>query len=162
VAETDASQWDLPEARPLTLMADGTGFKRRPDRAAGLSNRGEVRVVVGLTQKRKWVGYGVWTQQSWAQIAGELRGPGAEPALQGQMFVSDGERGLAEHLAQLANGAQRCRWHLLEELKYILHHDGARVKEQRQPLNDLAAVLARLSLPAGGLRFLGVGGLRVS
>jgi hypothetical protein len=154
VAETEASQWELPEAQPLTLMADGTGFKRRPDQAKGLNNRGEVRVVVGLTKERKWVGYGVWSEEGWPQIAAQLRGSGPQPALQAQMFVSDGERGLAEQLAQLANGAQRCRWHLLEELKYILHHDGVRVKEQRQPLNDLAAVLA-IELPEGAFEPVG-------
>ena len=135
-------------------MADGTGFKRRPDQAKGLNNRGEVRVVVGLTKERKWVGYGVWSEEGWSQIAAQLRGSGPQPALQAQMFVSDGERGLAEQMAQLANGAQRCRWHLLEELKYILHHDGVRVKEQRQPLNDLAAVLA-IELPEGAFEPVG-------
>jgi hypothetical protein len=148
VAQTGASQWDLPEARPLSLVADGTGFKRRPDSQAGLSNHGEVRVVVGLTKSRRWVGYGVWSSQSWAQIAAQLRGTGPEPAVQAQMFVSDGEKGLADNLAQLANNAQRCRWHILEELKYILWQDGAKVKEQRQPIKDLAAVLA-IDLPEG-------------
>ena len=148
VAETTASQWDQAETKPLSLMADGTGFKRRPDAAAGLSNRGEVRVVVGLTQSRKWVGYGVWSSESWAQIAAQLRGTGPEPAVQAQTFVSDGEKGLADNLAQLANRAQRCRWHVLEELKYILWQDGAKVKEQRQPIKDLAAVLA-IDLPKG-------------
>lgn len=150
VAQTDASQWNQPESQPLTLMADGTGFKRRPDQATGIGNHGEVRVVVGLTKDRKWVGYGVWTQESWAQIAGQLRGTGPEPALKAQMFVSDGEKGLADNLAQLANHAQRCRWHVLEELKYILWQDGAKVKEQRQPIRDLAAVLA-IDLPQGAL-----------
>lgn len=148
VAQTDASQWDLPESQPLTLMADGTGFKRRPNQAAGVGSHGEVRVVVGLTKDRRWVGYGVWTQESWAEIAKHLRGTGPEPALKAQMFVSDGEKGLADNLAQLANHAQRCRWHVLEELKYILWQDGARVKEQRQPIKDLAAVLA-IDLPEG-------------
>ena len=80
VAETEASQWELPEAQPLTLMADGTGFKRRPDQAKGLNNRGEVRVVVGLTKERKWVGYGVWSEEGWPQIAAQLRGSGPQPA----------------------------------------------------------------------------------
>jgi hypothetical protein len=146
VAETEASQWDVPEAKPLALVADGTGFKRRPDPAQGLSNRGEVRVVVGLTKERKWVGYGVWSQESWEQIGRALRGEGAEPAVQAALLVSDGEQGLAEALAAVANQAQRCRWHLPEELKYALYFDGAGVNQQREPVKQLAALLA-LDLP---------------
>jgi hypothetical protein len=148
IAQTSADQWDLPDPQPLALVADGTGFKRRPEPKSGLSNHGEVRVVVGLTHERKWVGYGVWSGESWAQIAAHLRGSGPEPSVHAQMFVSDGEKGLADNLAALANNTQRCRWHVLEELKYILWQDGAKVKEQRQPIKDLAAVLA-IDLPEG-------------
>ena len=39
VAQTAASQWNFPNPKPQALLADGTGFKRRPDPAAGLINR---------------------------------------------------------------------------------------------------------------------------
>jgi hypothetical protein len=142
VAETPASQWEMPDAQPLALLADGTGFKRRPDAAAGLTNRGEVRVVVGLTKAGRWVGYGVWSQEKWEQIGQALRGPGPQPALQAPMLVSDGEPGLAEALASVANRTQRCRWHLVDQLKYSLYQDGVKAPGQRGAVQELAGLLA--------------------
>lgn len=132
-AQTGASQWEVPDPQPQALLADGTGFKRRPDPAAGLSNRGEVRVVVGLTQAGRWVGYGVWSQEKWEQIGQALHGPGSEPAVQAPMLVTDGEPGLAEALAGVAHRAQRCRWHLVDPLKYSLYQDGVKAPGQREP-----------------------------
>jgi len=134
VAQTNASQWDFPDPEPQALLADGTGFKRRPDPATGLTNRGEVRVVVGLTKAGQWVGYGVWSQAKWEQIGQALHGPGSTPAVQAPMLVTDGEPGLAEALAGVANRAQRCRWHLADQLKYSLYQDGVKAPGQRDPL----------------------------
>jgi hypothetical protein len=148
VAQTPASHWDFPDPDPQALLADGTGFKRRPDPAAGLTNRGEVRGVVGLTKAGRWVGYGVWSQEKWEQIGQTLHGPGATPAVQSPMLVTDGEPGLAEALAGVANRAQRCRWHLVDQLKYSLYQDGVKAPGQREPTQALAGLLA-IDVPAG-------------
>jgi len=147
VAQTPASQWEVPDPQPQALLADGTGFKRRPDPAVGLTNRGEVRVVVGLTKTGRWVGYGVWSQEKWEQIGQILQGPGPGPAVQAPMLVTDGEPGLAEALAGVANRAQRCRWHLVDQLKYSLYQDGVKAPGQRAPTQELAGLLA-IDVPA--------------
>ena len=95
VAQTNASQWDFPDPEPQALLADGTGFKRRPDPATGLTNRGEVRVVVGLTKAGQWVGYGVWSQAKWEQIGQALHGPGSTPAVQARCWSPTANRGWA-------------------------------------------------------------------
>jgi hypothetical protein len=141
-AETQASQWDLPDPQPQSLLADGTGFKRRPNSAVGVTNRGEVRVVVGLTKEGRWVGYGVWSQENWEQIGQGLHGPGPQPAVQMPMLVTDGEPGLAEALAGVANRAQRCRWHLVDQLKYSLYQDGVKAPGQRETVQELAGLMA--------------------
>jgi len=153
VVDSQASQWELPEEKPPILMADGTGYKRRPQPAAKLTNAGEVRVVVGRRADGKWIPYGAWSGQSWAEIGQALRGSGPEPALQAQVLVSDGEQGLAQALASLANRQQRCGWHVVRDLPIMLWHDQA-PSRQRQAYTAPLAQLVGIELPAGDLEVL--------
>lgn len=99
----------LPEELPRleTLLADGIGYKRRPEPAAG----------------------------------------GSEPA---KVLVSDGEPGLAEGLAQLAQAQQRCHWHRVHDLDYAMWHEGAGKAERCAEQHHLAGLLGT-ELPAGDL-----------
>ena len=54
---------------------------------------------------------------------------------------------LAEALAGVANRAQRCRWHLVDQLKYSLYQDGVKAPGQREPTQELAGLLA-IDVPA--------------
>ena len=57
------------------------------------------------------------------------------------------EPGLGEALAGVANRAQRCRWHLVDQLKYSLYQDGVKAPGQREPTQELAGLLA-IDVPA--------------
>ncbi len=48
-----------------TIIADGTGYKKVPKNG---SNRGEVRLVIGVTKDNVVVPYGAWTESSWSLI----------------------------------------------------------------------------------------------
>ncbi|HEY9172025.1 MAG TPA: hypothetical protein VI136_07075, partial [Verrucomicrobiae bacterium] len=63
-------------------------------------------------------------------------------------LVTDGEPGLAEALAGVANRAQRCRWPLVDPLKYSLDQDGVKAPGQREPTQELAGLVAS-DVPAG-------------
>jgi len=63
------------------------------------------------------------------------------------MLATDGEPGLGEALAGVANRAQRCRWHLVDQLKYSLYQDGVKAPGQREPTQELAGLLA-IDVPA--------------
>jgi len=150
VVQSPAAEW-TPPADPLAvLMADGTGYKRRPDPAQGQDHRGELRVLVGRTAQGQWKALGAWSGQSWAEIVQRVAGQGAQPTVQADTLISDGENGLAQALAGLVNGQQRCPWHLVRDLNIALWKDQAPLterREQQQQLNELIGI----ELPAGEL-----------
>jgi hypothetical protein len=150
VVESPAAQWTPTDDPLAVLMADGTGFKRRPNPAQGQDHRGELRVLVGRTAQGQWKALGAWSGQSWAQIVQQVAGEGAEPKVKADTLVSDGENGLAQALARLVNGQQRCPWHLVRDLNIALWKDQAPLpqrREQQHQLNELIGI----ELPAGEL-----------
>jgi hypothetical protein len=148
VMQSDAGRLDEARDDLRVVMADGTGFKRRPDAPAGRDNQGEVRVGVGLTRTGRWVPLGAHTGESWQQIADDLRKrTGNHPP---ELAVCDGGRGLAEALSTVAGNVQRCEWHLLDQLRYALYEDGVKKPEQKPHLDELAATLF-FQLPEGEL-----------
>lgn len=145
VAETSCDELSWPRGINY-LFADGTGFKRRPDADAGLNNRGEVRVALGITRRGRMVALGTWSGKSWEEIGDELQ------ALRGRrgkagLLVSDGEAGLAEGLSGLAGGYQRCHWHAVRDLGYTLWKEGAAKDERDELEGDLAGILG-VEVPA--------------
>jgi hypothetical protein len=116
--ETDGKVVDV-------LVADGTGYKRRPKKTAGKNNRGELRVVLGVRTDGKVVPYGCWSGESWEKIGEEIHAKtgGSGPIAKG--LVSDGELGLAEGLAHLVNEQQRCHWHMVHDLDYAMWQESA-------------------------------------
>lgn len=59
-----------PKKRVQTIIPDGTGYKKK---LVNGSNRGEVRLVVGVTKDNLVVPYGAWTETSWQQIGSEIK-----------------------------------------------------------------------------------------
>jgi hypothetical protein len=147
VVETEAGHWEVELDRPDVLMPDSTGYKRRIDKAAGKTNAGELRVVLGRRPDGYWVAYGAWSGRSWNQIASQLRREGSQPKVQAEMLVSDGETGLAQALADLANRQQRSHWHLVRDLRATLWHDHAPASERKQQAQQLGQLLG-IELPS--------------
>lgn len=144
VADSDCDGLKWPRGVRY-LLADGTGYKRRPDPEEGLTNRGEVRVALGVDRLGRTVALGAWSGLSWDEIGKRLndnrsRRPKAE------LMISDGEAGLAEGLSCLANGYQRCHWHAVRDLNYVLWGDDA-PKQERDNYEKVLAGILGVELP---------------
>ena len=130
------------------LLPDGTGYKRRPDPETGRNNRGEIRVVLGITGRGTLIPLGSWSGQSWDQIGEELRQGPPETWPKAQVLAADGEGGLAEGLAGLFDDYQRCHWHAVHDLDFALWKDQAPKEERRARQSELAATIG-IELPEG-------------
>lgn len=136
---------EVPAVKPppeLPLwMADGTGFKK----AGG--ERGELRVAIGVTTSGQVVPLGTWAGVEWKEIGRELK-----RRLRGRpkprLALGDGETGLANHLARLAEGMQRSRWHLLRDLRSRLWHDDLKKKDIAPYWDELSQIVG-MEIPAG-------------
>jgi hypothetical protein len=148
VSKSSGHRWvaglKLPEPNPPpleVLLADGTGYKK-----CG-AQRGELRVAVGVTSQGRLVPLGSWSGQSWKQIGRQVRRrlrKIPKPAV----AVVDGEAGLDQHFARLAERTQRCHWHLLRDLRVLLWKDKLK-KPQTDPIGHELAGILGVEIPAG-------------
>jgi hypothetical protein len=146
VVESTAAEWEPPADPLASLMADGTGYRRRPNATRGEDHRGELKVLVGRTVQGQWKALGAWSGQPWNRIVEEV-------SVRADTVVCDGENGLAQSLARLANAQQRCPWHLVRDLSIALWKDGASLEQRRagqHQLNELVGI----ELPAGELEMV--------
>jgi transposase-like protein len=141
VVSSDCDQLDEPQDKLKVLVADGTCYKRRP--GEGKDNRGQVELALGVAFDGQVKPLGAWSGASWSQIGRELgqRRKDEEQPL-ADVLVSDGENSLTEALAKLVNQEQRCHWHMVHELYYVMHDDQAPLDQKRQAKKDLAAILS--------------------
>ena len=146
VAESQADECERPQAEYQTLLVDGTGYKRRPDK--GQNNRGEVRVAIGIEKNGKAVPLGSWSGKSWEEIGLDLSALAPEGKNLAELLVSDQEPGIAEALAGLVNRMQPCHWHLVRDTGHKLWQQEAPLLERQRLKKDLAGILA-LEIPAG-------------
>lgn len=129
------------------LFADTTAYKRRPDCSKGISNRGHLKVALGVRSDGTVVPYGAWTVKNWEDIGREIRGNTVEFEPPAKLLVSDGEPGLAEGLAELVNDQQRSHWHLVRDLDVYMWMDKkGRKGERRQEAKRLAGIIG-IELP---------------
>lgn len=133
------------------LFADGTGYKRRPDPAAGQNNRGEVRVAMGVRSDGTVVPFGAWSGKSWEEIGRAIRDKTVEVSPAAKVLVSDGEAALAEGLAHVANAEQRSHWHAVRYLDWTMWKDDAPKSERRAMQTRLAGILG-IELPEDDFR----------
>lgn len=151
VAKSSAHRWvvgrELPQSRVSAIdsgMADGTKFKKWP------GQRGELRIMIGLEKGQKVRPVGVWAGTSWEQIGKEVREilrTGKEDAVQLKLFAEDGEVGIDQHLATVADKGQRCIWHLPRDLGYAMWEDKAPLADRRQKSGKLAGLVG-IEIPA--------------
>ena len=141
VAQSDCDQIDDSDETFDMLFADGTGYKRRPDKEAKLNNRGELRIALGIDKTGSIVPLGAFTGKSWYEIAAAVQGDRDDKTPIADMLVSDGERGIAESFAKLCNSHQRCHWHCVQDLNYTMWQDKAGKVERRQMQKKLAAII---------------------
>jgi hypothetical protein len=139
--------------RVQTIVADGTGYKVKPYLNSG-SNRGEVKIVVGITKDGTIAPYGAWTEETWRKIGNQIKKsnhPSGKIMFKpiAKMLVSDGEEKLIRGLKKLADDNQRCLWHVPHDLGPLLrYYDKAPKEEARELSSELAAVID-IKLPKG-------------
>ena len=118
VMESDCDDLKVDGRVVDTLFVDGTGYKRRPSEEQ--NNRGEVRVVLGIRDDGQVIPFGAWSGKSWEEIGKEKRSKTLHEGPLAKVLVSDGEPGLSEGLSKLVNDEQRCHWHTIHDLSYVM------------------------------------------
>ena len=148
VMASDCDEIAVEGKHGTLLIADGTGYKRRPDPDRGLDNGGELRVALGVTCTGTVMPLGAWSGKSWSEIGAAIVPVEAEAKPIADVLVSDGEPGLAEGLAHLVWDHQRCHWHQVHDLDRFMWLDGAGKAERRTTQAQLAGIIG-IELPAG-------------
>lgn len=135
VADIDWDELKLGRhKRAKAVMADSTGFKKRGGR------RGDLRVIIGVDRRNKPFALGVYSGLSADEIGKEVKSR-LKGHAQATLFVHDGEEGLSDHLAGIAEKEARCKWHLPRGLKYALWEDGLRKAESDPHVKRLKGVI---------------------
>jgi len=150
-AKSDKDFGELSIPRQLEfIIADGTGFKKTKDHRG--SNRGEVKVVVGIDQEGRVIPFGAWTQASWKNIAKLLKSkynPSSKLKLKpmAKVLLSDGEEEIGRYLKKLASKHQRCLFHMTHELVPLMRYqEQAGLDEAVRTSEDLSKLIY-LDLP---------------
>lgn len=126
------------------VLVDGTGFRRQIPGGG----KGDIRYVIGLTDKGEKRVLGIWANRSWEEIGQEV-----EADLKGQekkpwTLTSDGEPGIGENLGEIARFHQRCTWHEKRDLGYALWRDGMERDERESHIERLSGIIG-IQLPQG-------------
>ena len=140
VAESRCDKIDTGTETFDQLFADGTGYKKRCNKKEGTSNRGELRIALGVDKQGSVVPLGSWSGESWNKIAEDINGKRTGQPV-ADILVSDGEIGLSESLAELCNEHQRCGWHFIRDLNYTMWQDGAPKAERDTKQKELINII---------------------
>lgn len=149
VVESDVDQLedcavDLDDL--AAIMADGTGYKRKK------GEKGELRSVIGITAGGKVEPLGTFANTQWSDIEQIVKERFKEAKAAGIPFIYDGEPGLDDFLADVAE-SQRCAWHGPRGLYHSMWEDGLKKKES-QPHIDKLKHLIGIELPKGDYELL--------
>jgi transposase-like protein len=134
------------------ILPDGTGYKKRPAKPGG-SNRGELKVMIGVDVEGDAYPMGVWSDKSWAEIGTAILDPEEAEKRDRPLaddLVVDGEPGMVEGLEHLADGVQRCHWHLSRDLGHSMWQDDAPLGERKIKAKKLSQLIA-IELPKGSV-----------
>jgi hypothetical protein len=121
------------------VVADGTGYKRRPDEKK--SNRGDLKVVLGVDSTGTVIPIGAWGEENWEDIGKEIRDNAVKWKKKGKILVCDGETGLAEAMASLVERTQRCHWHAAHELDIFMWKDKAPLDARKTAQHRIAGLI---------------------
>lgn len=146
IADSDCDTIDEHKETLDILFADGTGYKRRPDKKKNITNQGELRVALGVDKHGQIMPLGAFSGASWEQIASAIKGTRTDKQVVADMLVSDGEQGICETIGKLCGSRQRCHWHTVHDLNHFLWQEDASKKERVKMQNELAGIIG-IELP---------------
>jgi hypothetical protein len=128
------------------IMADGTGVKQYR------GQKGELRVVMGITENGSIEPLGCFTNTHWSEIENNIKTRIKQAKHYDIPFLYDGEPGLDDFLADVAE-SQRCTWHAPRGLYHALWEDGLK-KKASQPHTNKIKQLIGIELPEGDFELL--------
>jgi transposase-like protein len=136
--------------RVKDLLADGTGYKMISDEEG--SNRGEIKVVMGITSKGEVVPYGAWTRANWKDIGSYIKKVNHHSEKTkfkpiANTLITDGEEELVRRLKKLALTHQRCLFHMTYELTPLLRYQDYVSKEEAIKLTNGLSDILYIELP---------------
>lgn len=144
VAAVPGNARDAKPPAPVTLFADGTKCKGKD--TSGNAAQGDVKVLLGIRQSGSVFPIGTWTgHETWAEIGRQLERQKVKFP-DGSILVCDGELGLAEGLASIAAGQQRCQWHIVRDTYHSMWQDGGRTPAIG-PVQDRLRRIMAIELP---------------
>ena len=112
----------------------------------GHSAQGDVKVLLGIRQSGSVFPIGTWTgHETWEEIGRQLERRKVKFP-DGSILVRDGELGLAEGLASIATGQQRCQWHVVRDTYHAMWQDGGK-KPDIGPVQDRLKRIMAIELP---------------
>ena len=144
--QSDCDKIGVKGKKVDVFLADGTGFKRRPDKKKGKDNQGKLKVALGVKSDGTVVPFGSWSGQSWEEIGMEIQEKAGHCEPIASILLSDGELGIAEGLGHLVNAEQRCHWHQVHDLNFTMWQGKAPWEERKLRQEQLAGIL-RIELP---------------
>ena len=121
------------------ILADGTKVKQK------MGKQGELRAVIGVTKSGRVMPIGSFVNTPWSEIELIVKERIKRAGQHAPSFVYDGEPGLDDFLADVAN-SQRCTWHGPRGLYHALWEDGLR-KKASQPYTNKINQLIGIELP---------------
>ena len=120
------------------LLVDGTGAKFQ-DRSENCFYSGEVRFAYASTgDGRPYELVGLWVGKDWKACADELYSRMSTGQL--EVLICDGEEGISSAFLRPHIRHQRCQWHALRDLSYILYADDLKKPEQEPIISAFKSI----------------------
>ncbi len=139
-SDIDQTYQDTVDLKDFSaLMADGTGVKQHRGR------KGELRAVVGITHTGRVEPLGCFANTEWSKIDRITRERIKKNKQYQIPFVYDGEPGLDNFLADIAD-SQRCTWHAPRGLYHALWEDNLKKKDSQEHIDKIKGLIG-IELP---------------
>lgn len=141
--ENSQAKESSKEQEPLTIFADGTGYKGGG--CGGKARAGDIKMVLGVNTQGEVFSLGTHADISWKDIAAKWK-KSKLMFPDGSILVCDGERAITNELAEFVEETQRCHWHLNRDLYHFVHADGGNTEIARPYQKRLAGIIS-INLP---------------
>jgi hypothetical protein len=168
VMRTEGAEIKVKHSDLEVLLADGTKFKkfvnvkseeRKKTLCEGLgqayktpSNRGEVKILMGINEDKELVPLGAWTSESWKTIGNAIHrvnNPDKRlaPVKLANILVADGEIALGLGLKKLVHHKQRCLWHIPHDLGPLMKYQDKAEQEDVNYAMDKVGAIFQIEIP---------------